>query len=142
MRIAGNADIDVVDALNDGTEHGSADESDFKRSSARWAADRLNPDELRYLESMPFSHRLSPTTNAADDLVVTHANPTDRHTLIAPPEHEQLERLGKVALRHDPEQIDELLAGVDAGAVTADSIDKPHTNADSPWVPRRLSTFE
>ena len=59
--------------------------------------------------------------------MVTHANPTDRHTFIAPAERDQLERLGEVALPHDPQRIDELLVGVDAGAVAYGHFHFPNT---------------
>lgn len=126
LLVAGNADVDVVEAARQGCEP-EPDDHDFKHASARWAAERLEPEDLRYLDSMAFSHRVSPTMNSTDDLIVTHANPADHYTFIAPPESEQLVRLGQVALPHEPERIDELLVGVDAGAVAYGHFHFPNT---------------
>jgi len=125
LSVSGNADIDLLEATLGASEHVADD--DFQRSSARWAAARLSGDDVRFLDAMTFSQRLSPTGSSHDDLVVCHANPTDHHTFIAPAEDEQRERLGKVVLPHDEAQIDRLLDGVQAGAVAFGHFHFPNT---------------
>jgi predicted phosphodiesterase len=47
-----------------------------------WMRERLGPERVRYLASLPFSHRISPAPGG--DLLVVHANPTDYDRPISP----------------------------------------------------------
>ena len=44
---------------------------------SHWTQSKLAPAELAWLDSLPFEHRISPTSNTEDDLLVVHANPLD-----------------------------------------------------------------
>lgn len=47
-----------------------------------WMRERLGPERVRYLASLPFSHRVSPALG--EDLLVVHANPVDHDRPIPP----------------------------------------------------------
>ncbi|MEM7331968.1 MAG: metallophosphoesterase family protein [Chloroflexota bacterium] len=80
-----------------------------------WYRDKLTPEQIGWLSRMPFSHRISPTASAKDDLLITHANPKDVNVPIAPPANVQTELLGEVKIERD----DEVMAGLFAGVETA-----------------------
>lgn len=87
------------------------------RETALWARDRLNDDDLRWLDALPFAHRVSPTARPADDLLLVHANPKDVNRVIAPCAADQQTHLGEV--RFDPSDLAlaPLLEGVEAGMI-------------------------
>ncbi len=66
---------------------------------------------------MPFSHRISPTPSAKDDLLVVHANPKDVMAPIPPPEAEQEAHLGEVMFKRDEAQLAPLFDGITASIV-------------------------
>lgn len=74
-----------------------------------WTLAQLSAVERAWLTAVPFSHRLSPTSNLTDDLLVVHANPYDVNQLVFPPESEQQVRYGQV--RQTDGALAELLAG-------------------------------
>lgn len=63
---------------------------------ADWAKERLSPDLSQWLKSWPFEHRISPTSDPADDLLVVHANPLDTMKPIYPSEEDQQTRYDKL----------------------------------------------
>lgn len=64
---------------------------------AQWTNEQLSTQDKAWLARLPFSRRLSPTTNPQHDLLITHANPDDVNQLIFPPETEQQTRYQKIA---------------------------------------------
>jgi hypothetical protein len=44
--------------------------------------DQLGEERVAYLKSLPFSHRIAPTSEPSDDLLVVHANPRDMERAI------------------------------------------------------------
>jgi protein phosphatase len=93
------------------------DHLEFKRNSALWAKEQLDKDDLRWLAGMPFAHRLSPTTEVQDDLLVVHANPKDAQHFLLPPAAEQEERLGSAQFRQTEKELGALLGDVQAGII-------------------------
>lgn len=80
-----------------------------------WTLAQLSESQRAWLTAVPFSHRLSPTSNPADALLVVHANPHDVNQLVFPPESQQQVQYGR--LRQTDGELAELLAGSpDAGA--------------------------
>lgn len=63
---------------------------------ADWARPQLAPELTQWLKNWPFEHRISPTNNPVDDLLVVHANPVDTMKPIYASEETQLERYDKL----------------------------------------------
>jgi len=89
----------------------------FKRDTTQWVREQLIAEDFAWLKSMGFSVRLSPTAQAADDLLVVHANPKDVHRFIMPPADEQKEKLGSVQFKQTSEELNSLLEETQAGVV-------------------------
>ncbi|MCH7662364.1 MAG: metallophosphoesterase family protein [Chloroflexi bacterium] len=85
--------------------------------SARWAAEKIGAERLEWLSALLFELRFSPTDNAADDLLVVHANPVDVYTFINPPEEVQSELFGDVTQPDDDQELAELFVGVQAAVM-------------------------
>jgi hypothetical protein len=102
---------------------------EFKRDSALWARDQLGEDDLRWLAGMPFTHRLSPTAKAQDNLLVVHANPKDTQRFVMPPEAEQEKRLGSAQFRQTEKELDALLRSVQAGVIAFGHFHFPNVQA-------------
>jgi predicted phosphodiesterase len=82
---------------------------------AQWTLAQLSEDERDRINELPFSHRLSPTGSALDDLLVVHANPMDVNQIIFPAEEEQRARYGRV--RQTDGELTELVAETRAAAL-------------------------
>lgn len=82
---------------------------------AQWTVAQLSKEERRWLDELPFSHRISPTGSASDELLLVHANPVDVNQLIFPPLEEQMVRYGHV--RQTDEQLAGLVAETNAAAL-------------------------
>lgn len=82
---------------------------------AGWTRERLSAESTNWLDQLPFAHTIAPTNKEASELLIVHANPHDTMQVIYPPEEMQREHFGKV--RQSDQELDELLAGVTAGAV-------------------------
>lgn len=87
----------------------------YKR--AQWYKEKLTPEQLGWLSRLPFSHRISPTPHASDDLLIVHANPKDVNAPVPPPESEQEEKLGKVALVVNETAVSSLFQNTTAAVV-------------------------
>lgn len=103
----------VVDAIPE--EHHEAMQK--LRPSVDWFVDKLSPEQRAWLGRLPFAHRISPSGDAADDLLIVHANPKDVHRPIMPPEAAQMTLLGKVQFAYEEEEIRPLLENVTASIV-------------------------
>jgi predicted phosphodiesterase len=108
--------LDPPDTPTEGEGH-QGEHLHFKRDSAFWVRDQLGEDDLRWLDSMSFAYRLSPSPRVDDDLLVVHANPTDIHSFVMPPAEAQRHKLGSVQFEQSPEQVNALLENVEAGVV-------------------------
>ncbi len=82
---------------------------------AQWTLDELSEEERKWLDGLPFAHRISPTETADDDLLVVHANPKDVNQIIFAPELEQQARYGHV--RQTDEELAELVGSPRAAAL-------------------------
>lgn len=61
-----------------------------------WTWVQLAPSDRTWLSALPFSRRVSPTTNPNDDLFIVHANPQNAVQHIYPAEARQQELFGEV----------------------------------------------
>lgn len=80
-----------------------------------WTRDQLSKDEIRRLAELPFSLRISPTPQAADDLLIVHANPFNVDDLLYPPESEQIARYQ--AVRQSDAELTERFAEIKAAVL-------------------------
>lgn len=90
-----------------------------------WTREKLSQEQLTWLSRMPFSHRLSPTADAKDDLLIVHANPKDVTTPIPVSEAEQEAELGRVLIPYDEGAIRPLFEGVTAGVIAYGHVHYP-----------------
>ena len=84
---------------------------------ATWTGEQLGPENVSWLKRLPFSHRLSPTAVARDDLLIVHANPQDVNGVIYPTAEFQQENLGKVQKAQSDEELRPLLENITAGII-------------------------
>lgn len=66
------------------------------RDLAAWTLAQIDDNGRKWLARLPFSQRLSPTSNPADDLLIVHANPLDVNQIIYPTEAEQFKRYNHI----------------------------------------------
>ena len=85
--------------------------------SVQWFREKLTPAQLGWLSRLPFSHRISPTPDAKDDLLIVHANPKNVTDPIPPPENEQEEKLGKIVIKRDEEKLAGLFQDVETAVL-------------------------
>ena len=86
-------------------------------SVAHWTHDQLGPENVAWLERLPFSHRIGPTAVPSDDLLIVHANPLDVNQVIFPTAEFQTEQLGQVKFEQSDEDLRPLLANNNAGLI-------------------------
>lgn len=71
---------------------------DRDSAAAQYTADQIGPEGLAYLRTLPFSHRIPAPgfTDAAQDVLVVHANPFDQDRHVPPDagDHELRELIG------------------------------------------------
>lgn len=98
------------------------------QASLEWTRARFSPDERVWLGNLPFSLRVSPTANAADDLLIVHANPRNVNDIVFPSEADQQDRWGKV--RQSDAELQPLFGGVNAAVVAYGHL---HIPGIRPW---------
>lgn len=91
-----------------------------------WFRGRMSAAQLDWLGRLPFAHRISPTTDARDDLLIVHANPLDVMQVIFPTADVQQAVLGSVKNEQDDEALRPLLADCTAGAVAFGHLHLPN----------------
>lgn len=96
-----------------------------------WYQQQLTPEQKGWLSRLPFSHRLSPTADAKDDLLIVHANPKDVNEPIAPPADEQEAALGEVKIKRDDETMKTLMGDVTADTIAYGHVHFPNVQTDS-----------
>lgn len=75
--------LDVVRNLNVPTIYGNTDlyvfDEKYSEDRLDWVREKIGPDGLNYLKSLPFDHRITPPEGQSpeDDLLIVHATPTD-----------------------------------------------------------------
>ncbi|HLH60307.1 MAG TPA: metallophosphoesterase family protein [Ktedonobacteraceae bacterium] len=72
--LRGNVDEEVVTA--------APGKGEKKRSTATWTREQIGPEGIRYLASLPLSHRVH--NPGSSDLLVVHANPLNLEDAIFP----------------------------------------------------------
>lgn len=75
---------------------GRVEPPEMRRELVAWTVAQLNNQQRAWLAELPFELRFMPTDDAADGLLIVHANPLDVNQIIFPGEAEQLERYGRV----------------------------------------------
>lgn len=128
LAIHGNTDLAVGQPL---TPPADADEETKARYAhfnniADWTQVQLSETEFGWLRDMPFSLRLSPTSNASDDLLIVHANPKDVDRPIMPTDEVQQQRFGKVSRSQPDEELEPLLANVTAAVMAYGHVHLPN----------------
>ncbi|HMT22600.1 MAG TPA: metallophosphoesterase family protein, partial [Promineifilum sp.] len=103
--VAGNTDIWLT----------AGGEPERLRPVFEWGVAQLTPDDLGWLGGLPFALRVSPTTRAADDLLIVHANPRNVNDIVFPSEADQITRWGTV--RQPDAELEPLLGWVEAAVV-------------------------
>lgn len=114
------------------------DHLQFKRNSELWAREQIGSEGLRWLARLPFAHRISPTAEAQDDLLVVHANPKDTHHFLLPPAAEQERRLGSAQFKQTEGELDALLGDVQAGNIAFGHFHFPNVQS---WRNLRLANI-
>lgn len=119
LSLYGNTDEMILEPpiVPDEAQDHQRDHLQFKRDTTFWIRDQLNEDDLNWLNSMLFAHRLSPSSKVEDDLLVVHANPKDVDTFIVPSVEEQENKLGSVQFQQTPDELNVLLENVEAGMI-------------------------
>ncbi len=82
---------------------------------SEWTLAQFSDTDRQWLDSLPLSHRISPTAIPSEDLLVVHANPKDAYWLIFPAETEQMKRYGRI--RQPDTDLDEWLDGTEAAVL-------------------------
>jgi len=93
-----------------------------------WTQSEFGADDAAWLGGRPFSLRVSPTTRAADDLLIVHANPQNLNDIIFPAEAEQSARYGHI--RQPDADLAPLFTGVEAAVVAYGHL---HLPGQRPW---------
>lgn len=89
--IQGNTDLEIVTQ--------APQKGEKKRTTVGWTREQIGADGIAYLDSLPFSHRIS--NSKGSDLLIVHANPLNLEDAIFPNSSEAALQL--------------LLGGVDSG---------------------------
>ena len=84
---------------------------------AYWVREKLGPERMVWMDSLPFEERFSPTGDPQDDLLVVHANPKDNLLFIYPEPKEQLAVFGEVSQPDNDPDLHIHFEGVTAGTV-------------------------
>ena len=83
-----------------------------------WTLERLHPDQLAWLQALPFDRRFFAVSGGAqEDLLVVHANPRDVELMIYPEEVEQKLLWGEVRQPDADPALKAVLQDVTAGVV-------------------------
>ncbi len=99
-----------------------------RHSMAEWTQAQLSADERHWLGGLPFALRVSPSADAADDLLIVHANPRDVNDILYPSETHQIAYWGEV--RQSDAELEPLLGGVTAAVVAYGHL---HIPGLRPW---------
>ena len=98
----------------------------YLQDSVAWAKSQMGEEDLEWLQSIPFAHRLAPSPKRADDLLIVHANPQDVNAPIFPPAEEQERRVGVVRNAQADDDVRSLLADFDGGIIAFGHVHFPN----------------
>jgi len=101
---------------------------DKHAATMAWTQARFLPDDTAWLGRLPFGLRFSPTAEAADDLLVVHANPRNWDDIVFPAAADQLARWGHV--RQPDAELEPLFSGLTAAVVAYGHLHLPGVR---PW---------
>jgi predicted phosphodiesterase len=85
------------------------------KTLCEWTLAQLETSQQQWLRSLPLFHRISPTDEKENDLLIVHANPKDAYWLIFPSEEEQMQRYGRI--RQADSELDDWLTGTEAAVL-------------------------
>lgn len=128
LTIHGNTDLAVGQPLalpDDADETVRARYESFNARSL-WTRTQLSDAEFAWLRDMPFSLRISPTSNAGDDLLIVHANPKDVERPIMPTDEVQQQRFGKVSQSQPDEELEPLFSDVTCAVMAYGHVHLPN----------------
>jgi len=115
--VYGNTETYLYDPYRPPGDEAHLKKWDEVQATALWTLDRLSSEQLKWLRSLPFEQRYSPTVRPADDLLVVHANPRDIELMVYPPAEQQEELWGYVRQPDDDPELASALRDVTARAV-------------------------
>ncbi len=81
----------------------------------QWTWDQLSADDQKWIKSLPFSVRVSPTAVSSQDLLVAHANPVDVMQVIFPTAAFQEGLFGEIKKEQSDAELVPLFDRVEAG---------------------------
>lgn len=128
VSIHGNTDLMIgrtISPPDDADEATRARFQEFKLKG-EWTKAQLTAEQLAWLHDLPFSLRLSPTSDARQDLLIVHANPKDVDGPILPTDEVQQERFGKVSRSQPDEELELLLGDVTAEVIAYGHVHLPN----------------
>lgn len=105
---------------------------------AQWTMEQLDDSQRRWLDQLPFSHRISPSNLVEDDLLVVHANPIDVNQVIFPSEEEQLLRYGR--LRQKDTELDNLVKDMQTSCLAFGHLHIPNIRRYKQWKLYNISS--
>jgi predicted phosphodiesterase len=86
----------------------------------------MGDEAVAWLQSLPFAHRISPSPNRKDDLLIVHANPQDVDSPIFPTAQEQERRVDVVREDQSDEEIRPLLENTNVGIIAFGHVHFPN----------------
>lgn len=107
---------------------GRAQPPDKHAATMAWTQARFRPDDTAWLSRLPFGLRFAPTAEAANDLLVVHANPRNWDDIVFPAEADQMAQWGHV--RQPDAELEPLFGGVTAAVVVYGHL---HIPGVRPW---------
>lgn len=128
LSVYGNTDewLHTPLPLPEGMNEAKKTEWDVFNERAAWTVGILGSDRLSWLADLPFAHQISPTPDAASNLLLVHANPVDVLQPIFPTEEVQQEIVGQANNVQPDEALDSLLTDVQAGVIAYGHVHFPN----------------
>jgi len=112
LRLTLDRRIPSVIGNTDGWIAGLAEPPQQAAMLIEWSRGQLSKGEIARLAGLPFGLRISPTPQAADDLLIFHANPFNVNDLLYPSESDQIERYGEI--RQSDTELKDRLGAIEA----------------------------
>ncbi len=128
LRLVRDRRIPAVIGNTDAWLAGRAQPPDKHAGALAWTLARFLPDDTAWLGRLPFGLRFAPTADAADDLLVVHANPRNWDDIVFPSETDQRTQWGRV--RQPDAELQPLFGGLTAAIVAYGHL---HIPGVRPW---------
>lgn len=128
LSIHGNTDLVVGQSLSPPEDADNDTKARYESFNARsaWTRTQLSDAEFAWLQDMPFSLRIGPTSSASDDLLIVHANPKDVERAIMPTDEIQQQRFGKVSQSQPDEELELLFSDVTCAVMAYGHVHLPN----------------